>query len=639
MQGPKTFLPKGIDAKQLQGGRLLTTQEQAYIESQILPERAQKGNPVDLVNPEGDLLHPIYFDSQNRMYVIYKLLGEGAFGKTFLAQNNVTGEFVAVKLQIATIDDPNQQKVQDEAGFMQLIGSLQDIAKRPPNQTWIVQTLFDGKDCSKSTVKLYQNEEPVQHEILKKVTDQRREEAIKEIGQMQSAPKDKSPKKKGLFSSKKSKTKAATPKLPRPTEEFLLANGPLLAIQLKFFGSVLQDLIDIHKKRILHMDIKPENMIMGPDGQVHIIDFGLSVKMRQDGTSTEEPRGTPGYIAPELYSGDRLSVESDIFSFGTTFITDFKLPKYIELFNGILFDKQLGDELISLINLMVDPIKLMRPSLAKVQLVLDKLNQDILLKQGLDLLNCSGADFMQYISALRSNGDINAAKVHMGQTLTGQKALDAIVNYLQSPDKNNLTMQDYQNILNRIDKIPHSAKVPQELKKQIVEAKQQHDAKPPADILQLINKLASPEQIMALLNPTEVDTKSVLKFKSKEQIDMGTKLAAQVIGFLKAEFGVNIANQQVLATYIKGLLSFLEKANLQEPGPEGSRIRTDQKLVNLLMDVVSKYPKDLPLKNAAEQSFIQDVLQNPQLNLPADMRSCLDKVISELKTSTPRMQP
>jgi len=73
-----------------------------------------------------------------------------------------------------------------------------------------------------------------------------------------------------------------------------------------------------HQNGVVHRDIKPENLILGEDGQVHIIDFGIA-RFFEDAelTGSGQLVGTPLYMSPEQVSG-RVQVThlSDIYSLG-----------------------------------------------------------------------------------------------------------------------------------------------------------------------------------------------------------------------------------------------------------------------------------------------------------------------------------
>ncbi len=68
-----------------------------------------------------------------------------------------------------------------------------------------------------------------------------------------------------------------------------------------------------HSMKIIHCDIKPENMLLLPDGRLQLADFGIARVAQKtiDGSGS----GTVGYMAPEQAMG-RPSAKSDVFSLG-----------------------------------------------------------------------------------------------------------------------------------------------------------------------------------------------------------------------------------------------------------------------------------------------------------------------------------
>ncbi|MFC4121179.1 WD40 repeat domain-containing serine/threonine protein kinase [Nonomuraea zeae] len=82
--------------------------------------------------------------------------------------------------------------------------------------------------------------------------------------------------------------------------------------------STLTALAAIHQAGIVHRDFKPANVLMGPDGPI-VIDFGIA-KALDATTRTSGPVGTPAYMSPEQFRGERVGPESDVFGWAGTLV-------------------------------------------------------------------------------------------------------------------------------------------------------------------------------------------------------------------------------------------------------------------------------------------------------------------------------
>lgn len=74
----------------------------------------------------------------------------------------------------------------------------------------------------------------------------------------------------------------------------------------------------LHRRNIIHRDIKPDNLHQGSDGRLRILDFGAALcpGLTEDGGN--ETPGTPSFMAPELFAGEPCSVASDLYAAGVT---------------------------------------------------------------------------------------------------------------------------------------------------------------------------------------------------------------------------------------------------------------------------------------------------------------------------------
>jgi serine/threonine-protein kinase PknK len=85
---------------------------------------------------------------------------------------------------------------------------------------------------------------------------------------------------------------------------------------LEAIASACDQLTVVHRAGLLHGDIKPANIIVGEGGTGTLVDLGLATPWREGGTAAQGL--TPKYAAPELLSGEPLTVRAEVFALGAT---------------------------------------------------------------------------------------------------------------------------------------------------------------------------------------------------------------------------------------------------------------------------------------------------------------------------------
>lgn len=112
-----------------------------------------------------------------------------------------------------------------------------------------------------------------------------------------------------------------------------LLRGTTLRDRIRFQGAlpvdelvrigvaVCEALEHVHDAGIIHRDIKPDNLMLLPDGGVKLADFGIARIMDQVGlTQTGSMMGSPAYMSPEQVLGEPIDARADLFALGSTLL-------------------------------------------------------------------------------------------------------------------------------------------------------------------------------------------------------------------------------------------------------------------------------------------------------------------------------
>ena len=98
----------------------------------------------------------------------------------------------------------------------------------------------------------------------------------------------------------------------------------------------------IHSQRIVHRDVKPDNINVNPTGVVKLIDFGIAKMQDLSKTRPGYALGSPYYMAPEQVRGEKVTALADVYAFGvvlfelTAGVKPFKADTVEEIFHRIL---------------------------------------------------------------------------------------------------------------------------------------------------------------------------------------------------------------------------------------------------------------------------------------------------------------
>lgn len=211
-------------------------------------------------------------------YVIIGELGRGSFGKVKLAEHQHTRELFAVKIVKLALLTNNAKAQRNHA----LSGNRNGSQQESKLDKLMREVAVMKKVAHKNLVRL--------HEVMH---DSEKNKLYLVMDYIES----------GTVTVKTSPTTVAP-------LEMQVARG--------YAKQIAAGLRALHRNGIFHRDVKPDNLLLGSNGNVYVADFGVSVICAEDGVEGVE--GTPAFMAPELCRGElRVQGEAvDTWALGVT---------------------------------------------------------------------------------------------------------------------------------------------------------------------------------------------------------------------------------------------------------------------------------------------------------------------------------
>ena len=108
----------------------------------------------------------------------------------------------------------------------------------------------------------------------------------------------------------------------QPLDVWCQAQAASVRDRLRLFLQVARAVAYAHGRLVVHRDLKPSNVLVTPDAQVHLLDFGIAKLLHEPGPADAlltQQLGqvlTPNYASPEQLKGETITVASDVYSLG-----------------------------------------------------------------------------------------------------------------------------------------------------------------------------------------------------------------------------------------------------------------------------------------------------------------------------------
>jgi serine/threonine protein kinase len=102
-------------------------------------------------------------------------------------------------------------------------------------------------------------------------------------------------------------------------KELFAKHDPILTENVaQILLDMASGLLHVHESGFMHLDFKPENILVTRNGSVRLIDFDTAIPIPEKPTRQSKNPGTPGYMAPEQLKREPIDGRVDIFAYGVS---------------------------------------------------------------------------------------------------------------------------------------------------------------------------------------------------------------------------------------------------------------------------------------------------------------------------------
>ncbi len=233
-------------------------------------------------------------------YRIKKILGQGTFGITYLASMQVIGDGCDMEIDVAVKEFFMQECNTRNPQNTSVTGSQSELFKKYQDKFMTEAKNLEKMSKYGDIVKIYDvfEENNTAYFSMEYVEGLNLDDYIKQCGRL-------------------------------PESE-----------AIECIKSIATALKHLHDNKMLHLDLKPKNIMRRNDGKLYLIDFGLSKQFDDKGepeSSTSIGLGTPGYAPIEQANFKGVFAPTlDIYALGATFykmLTGVTAPESSEIFN------------------------------------------------------------------------------------------------------------------------------------------------------------------------------------------------------------------------------------------------------------------------------------------------------------------